>query len=156
MQLDSYRRVKECLFTRPRLLFMNLWQLVLSLQDTTQSWECSRSIATAVGWFICSYDMWAWRGWLSGCMTAKSVLLNNCYCFQKTSCVGPWHNHEKCCLLLFLPAAMRREMKLFYGISAAVSVWKTPGLAKGELNEMRGVKGNKICCFCLFGSLSSL
>ncbi len=94
--------IKELLFTKPRLFLWTFDKCCLT-QDTTQCWEChSRSIATAASLFMCSYDMWVWWGWLSGCMTAKSVLLNTVI-VSKTSCVGPWHNQKllKCVLFFF-------------------------------------------------------
>lgn len=58
---------------KPGLL---LWTCAASPLKMRHNAENSRSIATAAPWFVCSYDMWVWWGWLSGCMTAKSVLLS--------------------------------------------------------------------------------
>lgn len=95
--IEIWGGIEELLLSKPELL---LWTLSRPRHNTMSGMQHnSRSIATAASLFICSYDMWVWWGWLSGCMTAKSVLLNTVI-VSKPSCVGPWHNQK---MLKFAP-----------------------------------------------------
>lgn len=85
----------KIIVVKAKVAFTNLWQVLSDSRHNTmlEMQQNSRSIATAASLFICRYDMWVWWDWLSGCMTAKSVLLNTVI-VSKSSCVGPWHNQK--------------------------------------------------------------
>lgn len=143
-QLNSYQQTQSQTHMsgckgnvhKAKVAFMNLWQVLShSRRDTMLEMpQNSRSIATAASSFICSYDMWVWWGWLSGCMTAKSVLLNTVI-VSKASCVGPWHNQKtlKCVPFFQGPAATRRKLNgcLFYEMLYLQLCCKRQ-MAKGE------------------------